>query len=38
MPLIALLPAKAAEPAKPNIFLIVADDIGYLDAGCSGSR
>lgn len=38
--LLAALPAaRAAEqPAKPNILLIVADDMGFSDAGCCGSE
>ena len=29
--------AHAAEPPKPNILLIVADDLGYRDLGCYGA-
>jgi len=36
--LLGLLPAKAAERAKPNILVIVADDMGYSDAGCYGGE
>lgn len=31
-------PAFAAEPAKPNILIILADDMGYSDLGCYGSE
>ena len=28
----------AAEPSKPNVLIIVADDMGYSDAGCYGGE
>ena len=27
---------RAAEPAKPNVVIILADDMGFSDAGCYG--
>ena len=36
---VATTPVRAADPpAKPNILLILADDMGFSDAGCYGSE
>ncbi len=36
--LAAAAPAHAADPPKPNILLIVGDDMGYADVGVHGGR
>jgi arylsulfatase A-like enzyme len=37
--LLCLTPfASAAGPAKPNVLIILADDMGYSDAGCYGGE
>src|SRR6516164_6234705 len=43
LPLAALLlpastPAQAAGPPRPSVLIIVADDMGYSDAGCYGGE
>ena len=33
-----LLAATASAPDKPNILLIMVDDLGYLDLSCQGAK
>jgi arylsulfatase A-like enzyme len=35
---VSLIAANAAERTKPNLVLIMADDMGYSDLGCYGSE
>ncbi len=36
--LLPMKPALAADKAKPNIIVIVADDMGYAEMGCQGNK
>lgn len=37
VPIVAFA-ASAAEPTRPNVIFIMADDLGWTDLGCQGSR
>ena len=34
----AAVPVTAADPARPNVLIILADDMGFSDAGCYGGE
>ena len=36
--MLAAGPARAAEAAKPNVVVILVDDMGFSDIGCYGSE
>jgi len=38
MPVVLLATEPAKQPAKPNVLIILVDDMGYSDLGCYGSE
>lgn len=38
VPLVAVSPTEAANQKRPNIVFIMADDLGYTDVACFGSK